>query len=154
VRRVAVLAQKRDTRLEAYLDGASPVVEADPDRLHQIGLILLDNALNHSPAGGTVRVIVRTENHGGVLEVEDSGEGIPAEQLRRVFDRFYRVDRARSRATGGSGLGLAIAETLVAAHGGRITLTPYPGGGVRATVWLPLATAEPTVAKNVSPARA
>jgi len=151
-RRVDVLADKRDIRLEAYLDGASPVVEADPDRLHQIGLILLDNALNHTPPGGAVRIVVRTEHDGGVLEVEDHGEGIPAAQLSRVFDRFYRVDRARSRATGGSGLGLAIAETLVAAHGGRITLTPNPGGGVRATVWLPLAAALPSVAENVSAA--
>ncbi len=86
---------------------------------------LLDNALRHTPAGGTVRLAA---HHGGDSEpggvefvVTDTGDGIPAEHLAHVFERFYRVDRARDRAHGGSGIGLAITKALVEAHGGTVT---------------------------------
>ena len=105
-------------------------------RLQQVGLILLDNALKHTPPGGHVRLLVSQDSGDGVLQVEDNGEGIPDEHVRSVFNRFYRVDRARSRATGGAGLGLSIAHALVTAHGGHITVSSRPGRGTCATVRL------------------
>jgi signal transduction histidine kinase len=141
-RRVSVLAHARGITLEVQVHGAPAVIEGDPDRLHQVGLILLDNALNHTSAGGHIHVVVRPQDRDGVLEVEDTGEGIPAEHLPRVFDRFHRVDRSRSRSTGGAGLGLAIAYSLVTAHGGRISIGNRPGGGTRVTIRIPLGAPE------------
>ena len=134
--RVGVIARERGIALEVRVDDPAPVVEGDPDRLQQVGLILLDNALKHTPPGGHVRLLVSQDSGDGVLQVEDNGEGIPDEHVRSVFNRFYRVDRARSRATGGAGLGLSIAHALVTAHGGHITLSSRPGRGTCATVRL------------------
>src|SRR5207302_98254 len=96
----------------------------------------LDNALKYTPEGG---VTVRAGRRGpaAVLTVQDTGIGIPAEHLRRVFDRFYRVDKARSREQGGTGLGLSIAESIIAAHGGTIELASTLGRGTTCTVRLP-----------------
>jgi two-component system sensor histidine kinase CiaH len=135
--RVGVIARERGIALEVRVEDPVAVVDGDPDRLQQVGLILLDNALKHTAAGGQVRLLVSSDAGDGVLQVEDNGEGIPDEHLHRVFNRFYRVDRARSRATGGAGLGLAIAQALVTAHGGQITLSSSPGRGTVATVRLP-----------------
>jgi two-component system sensor histidine kinase CiaH len=135
--RVGVIARERGIALEVRVEDPVAVVDGDPDRLQQVGLILLDNALKHTAAGGQVRLLVSSDAGDGVLQVEDNGEGIPDEHLRRVFNRFYRVDRARSRATGGAGLGLAIAQALVTAHGGQIMLSSSPGRGTVATVRLP-----------------
>ena len=137
--RVGVLARTGGVELGVGVEGSAPVIDGDPDRLQQVGLILLDNALKHTPRGGQVRLRVRRDGTEGVLCVEDSGDGIPREHLDRIFDRFYRVDRTRARATGGAGLGLAIAHTIVLAHGGRIDLSNRVGGGTLATIWLPLA---------------
>ncbi|MFI7574355.1 ATP-binding protein [Micromonospora sp. NPDC049497] len=110
-------------------------VHADPGRLHQVFANLLDNAARHSPAGGTVRV--SAEQHAGQLrfEVTDEGEGIPAAERFRVFERFTRGDRA---AGGGTGLGLAIARWVVELHGGRIEVldqfTPAPGCRIRVSL--------------------
>jgi hypothetical protein len=117
-------------------DASTPPVEADPDRLQQVLLILVDNAVKHTPSGGNVQVRVGHRGGSAVLEVEDTGAGIPAEHLPRIFDRFYRADQARSE--GGTGLGLAIAKMLVEAHRGHLVLTSKPGVGTRATVYLPL----------------
>ncbi|MBV9356110.1 MAG: hypothetical protein JO023_11360 [Chloroflexi bacterium] len=138
VRRIQPLADARGVTVEADVASPPPVVEADPERLHQVGLILLDNALKHTPAGGRVTLVVRREAGGALLEVIDTGEGIPNEHLGRIFDRFYRLDRARSRAQGGTGLGLAIARTLITAHGGQILMSSREGAGTRASVRLPL----------------
>jgi signal transduction histidine kinase len=99
-------------------------VSLDPERIGQVLGNLLDNALRHTPAGGTVTVSAATGRSGGVLlSVADTGEGIPAEHLSHVFERFYRVDTARDRAHGGSGIGLAIAKAFVDAHRGRLAVT-------------------------------
>jgi signal transduction histidine kinase len=141
--RVSELAQAQDIALEveveADADGEAPVVEGDPDRLQQVGLIVLDNALKHTPRGGRVQLVVQRQRNEGLLRVDDSGEGIPPEHLARVFDRFHRVDPSRARSTGGTGLGLAIARSLVVAHGGRIEIANRPGGGARVSIYLPLA---------------
>ncbi len=139
--RVLPLAVERGIDLEVHVDEPAPVIEADPDRLQQVGLILLDNALNHTPRGGCVRLVVRSERGHGLLSVEDNGEGIPPEHLARVFERFHRVDPSRTRANGGmggAGLGLAIADRLVAAHAGEIELESELGRGTCVTIRIPL----------------
>src|SRR5579859_647130 len=141
-RRVTHLAQQRRITLEVSAPSSSVSVEADPDRLHEIGLILLDNALRHTPSGGTISVKVEEHQGTGVLAVEDTGEGIPEEHLTRVFDRFHRVDPSRDRRSGGAGLGLAIARTLIAAHGGSISIVRRAEGGTRVAVRLALLAAD------------
>jgi two-component system sensor histidine kinase CiaH len=146
--RVGPIALERGIALEQQIEEPAPAIDGDPDRLQQVGLILLDNALKHTPRGGQVRLLVSQDGDDGLLEVEDTGEGIPAEHLQRVFNRFYRVDRVRSRATGGAGLGLAIAHTLVTAHGGEITLRSRPGGGTIVTIRLPGVADEPDASEE------
>ena len=138
VRRVQPLAQERGVQLAYAPPPSAPLVEADPDRIQQVLLILLDNAVKYTPAGGQVTVAVR-QHDGGMVEVSDTGPGITPEELGRVFERFYRGDKARSRADGSSGLGLAIAKSLVDAHGGQLSLASAAGAGTRATLRLPLA---------------
>jgi two-component system, OmpR family, sensor kinase len=121
---------------------AAPViVQADGGRLRQVIDNLIGNALQHTPAGTSVTVTVTAAAGHGLLAVADAGPGLSATQAARVFDRFYRTDRARSRASGGTGLGLSIAATLVAAHGGTIGVDTQPGRGATFTVRLPLTAA-------------
>jgi signal transduction histidine kinase len=129
------LAESRGLRLAVRHD---PVrVSGDEVRLRQVFYNLLDNAIKHTPAGGEVGVRVEARGGDAVVTVRDNGEGIPPEHLPRVFDRFYRVDRARSREHGGTGLGLSIVKSVVAAHGGHIELESAPGRGTTCTVTLP-----------------
>lgn len=115
-------------------------VSVDPDRIGQVLTNLLDNARRHTPRGGRVDVRARREGGDAVVEVADTGEGIAAEHLPRVFDRFYRVDPARDRAHGGSGIGLAIARAIARAHGGTLDAqSPGLGHGATFTLRLPLA---------------
>jgi signal transduction histidine kinase len=125
------------------------VAEADPDRLQQVLLILLDNALKHTPVGGRVALTVSRSGTQARVDVSDSGEGIRPADLERVFDRFYRANRARSRADGGAGLGLAIARALVTAHGGSLQLASRLGHGTTATIRLPLTAPAPTLAHRL-----
>ena len=112
----------------------------DPERIGQVLGNLLDNALRHTPPGGTVTVACRAGERWVDFVVRDSGEGIPPEHLPLVFDRFYRADAARSRSQGGSGIGLTIAKALVEAHnGGIFAASPGPGYGATFTVRLPRA---------------
>jgi two-component system, OmpR family, sensor histidine kinase BaeS len=114
-------AQRRDIDLHAEITPDLPEVLADPDRIAQVLGNLLSNALHHTPDGGKITVSAQREKGDAVrLAVQDSGPGIVAEDLERVFERFYRTDRSRARDEGGSGLGLAIARSLVVAHGGRM----------------------------------
>jgi two-component system, OmpR family, sensor histidine kinase CiaH len=138
VRQVMPLAHERSIDLALEPVRTAVTVEADPNRLQQVVLILLDNALKYTPGGGTVRVQVARHGNEASLAVTDTGEGISPEHLARLFDRFYRVDPARSRAQGGAGLGLAIARSLVAAHGGQLSLSSQPCAGTAALVRLPL----------------
>jgi two-component system, OmpR family, phosphate regulon sensor histidine kinase PhoR len=111
-------------------------VSADPHRLVQMLTNLIDNAIKFSREGGTVSI--KYDNNGSDrISVEDTGEGIPAHHLDRLFERFYRVDRARSRELGGTGLGLAIVKHLVKAHGGEVTVESRFGEGTKFTIELP-----------------
>lgn len=113
-------------------------VHADPDRLAQVLTNLLDNALRHTPAGGRVELSADLHGQNLVIEVADDGEGIAAEHLPHLFDRFYRVDTARDRAKGGSGIGLAVVDAIVRAHGGTVTAASSgPGQGATFIVTLP-----------------
>ena len=122
------------------IPAALPELHMDPDRMAQVLGNLLDNALRHTPSGGTVTISATSSSRTGIADfsVADTGEGIPAEHLPHVFDRFYRVDAARDRAHGGSGIGLAIAKALTEAHGGQLTVTSAgTGQGSTFRVFLP-----------------
>jgi PAS domain S-box-containing protein len=132
-----LLAAREGVRVECRADDGV-VVDADPARVEQILLILLDNAQRHTPEGGTIGVTVDRADGMGRLAVADTGEGIPEEARPFVFDRFYRADT--HRAGEGTGLGLAIARGLAEAHGGSITLSSRVGEGTELVVLLPLHT--------------
>ncbi len=102
---------------------------------------LLDNAIRYTKADGTIIAAVAADNGSVVLRVSDTGSGIPSKDLTRVFERFYRVDRARSRETGGTGLGLAIVRHVAENHGGTVTVTSELGRGSTFEVRLPTAAA-------------
>ena len=110
----------------------------DSERFRSVIDNLLSNALRYSEPGGRVEVRLRSRDGSAVVEVEDAGTGIDAADLPHVFDRFYRADAARARATGGRGIGLAIAKAAVEAHGGTIEVRSRLGEGSRFTVKLPL----------------
>jgi signal transduction histidine kinase len=130
---------ERGIALQQEMAGDLPLVRVDPDRLGQVLGNLLDNALRHTPRGGQVRVAARLTAGSMVeLQVRDTGEGIPAQHLPHLFERFYRVDGARDRASGGSGIGLAIVKALVEAHDGRVRAgSEGPGRGATFSVLLP-----------------
>ncbi|HEY8342307.1 MAG TPA: ATP-binding protein [Calditerricola sp.] len=113
-------------------------VEGDGARLEQVWFNLLDNALRHTPPGGQVTVSLRREGGEAVVAVRDTGEGIPPEDLPRIWERLYRVDKSRSRARGGAGLGLAIVKRIVELHGGWVGAESEPGKGATFIVRLPL----------------
>lgn len=115
------------------------VVEGDPDWLLQLFIDLLDNAVKYNSARGYINVSLYRKGREAVVSVEDSGMGIPAENLPYIFERFYRADRARSRSLGGTGLGLAIVKHIVEAHGGRIEVSSSVGRGSTFYVYLPAA---------------
>ena len=138
VRRTTPHAQSAGIQLSLQADAQPATVDADPDRLQQVFLILIDNAIKHTPPGGRVEVRVRRHGQSALVEVADTGTGIAPEHLPRIFDRFYRADKARARAQGGTGLGLAIAKMLVEAHEGQLQLASTLGVGTQVTVVLPL----------------
>jgi signal transduction histidine kinase len=113
-------------------------VLGDQDRLKQLILNLVDNALKYTPPGGKVWLSLAKANGNAQISVADTGVGIPAEDLPRIFDRFYRVDKARSRNMGGSGLGLSIAYWIARAHGGDIEVSSVVGEGTEFRITLPI----------------
>ena len=135
------LAQAREQRMSAQI--ASPLlIDGNEDDLIRLFLNLLDNAIRYTPPGGSIQVIA--EAAAGMpcairVQVRDSGAGIAAEHLPHLFDRFFRVDRGRNRATGGTGLGLSIAQTIAQAHGGQLLAESAPGQGSTFTAVLPCA---------------
>jgi signal transduction histidine kinase len=133
-----LLAEDKEIALRC--ESEEPVgVEGDRARLKQVIVNLVDNAIKYTPAGGLVGVKVRASNGRAMLEVNDNGVGIPAEALPHIFERFYRVDKARSRQMGGAGLGLSIIKAIVTAHGGQVRVESVEGRGSRFLVELPVA---------------
>ncbi|WP_052888051.1 sensor histidine kinase [Thermogemmatispora carboxidivorans] len=137
-RRIRALASQRAIRVEEEHCG-QPYVIGDPLLLEQAILVLLDNALKYNRQGGSVLIRTLEREGRAVLEVCDTGIGIPPEHLPHLGERFYRVDKARSREVGGTGLGLSIARGIARLHRGQLTLTSAPGQGTVATLSLPLA---------------
>ena len=115
------------------------LVNIDWQRVNQVLHNILENAVAHTPKGGTISVAVSQKGKWVEVSVSDTGEGIPAEDLPHIFERFYRVDKSRARATGGSGLGLTIAKRLIEAHGGTIVVQSKLGEGSRFSFTLPVA---------------
>jgi signal transduction histidine kinase len=139
---IAILRPRSDAKgitLTTELPSVLPLVDVDPTRVGQVLRNLLNNAVAHTPAGGTIAVSARAMAQEVVVSVRDNGTGIAPEHLPYVFDRFYRADKSRARQTGGAGLGLAIAKQLVIAHGGSITVESVPGQGSTFTFTLPFA---------------
>jgi histidine kinase len=130
--------EEKGVALEVDIQPDLPPVRADEDRIGQVLLNLVGNALQYTPSGGRVCLSARSEGDGVRFSVEDTGVGISPEHLLHVFERFYRVDKSRSRAGGGSGIGLTIARHLVEAHGGQIqAASDGPGQGSTFSFTLP-----------------
>jgi signal transduction histidine kinase len=139
-RGIARLAESRG--LIVAVDAPSPLwVEADPERCREVLLILLDNAIKYTPAGGSITLRAAAAADEAIVSVTDTGIGVAPEDVGRLFDRFYRVDKARSRAAGGTGLGLSIAREIMDAHGGTLQIESVPGSGTTVTMRLRLARA-------------
>jgi signal transduction histidine kinase len=133
-------AQAVKIELQIDLPEDLPLVDIDPQRIGQVLRNLMDNALTHTPPGGEIAIAAHADGQWVAVSVWDTGSGIAAEDLPYVFERFYRADKSRSRATGGAGLGLAIARQLVQAHGGQIEVESEIGQGTRFTFTLPVVT--------------
>jgi signal transduction histidine kinase len=132
------LADDRDTALT--VDTEPAVVIGDADRLHQIAVNLIANAIKFTPAGGAITIRTRSDGATATLEVVDNGPGIPEQDLPHVFERFWRG--VNGDKASGSGIGLAVVAELVAVHQGTVTVGNVPGGGARFTVTMPAAPAE------------
>lgn len=130
-------AQKKQIRLLVPQASQSIMIEAEKDRIQQIILNLVANAITHTSEGGTVQVDVLEQDAAVALIVRDNGAGIPKQDLERIFERFYRVDKARARHSGGTGLGLAIVKHLVDSHHGNIEVHSEEGEGTAFTITLP-----------------
>lgn len=118
--------------------GAKAVINGDVGKLKELFLNIIDNAIRYTPHGGTISVSLSKEGQTALIAINDTGIGIPSEHIPNIFDRFYRVDKARSRAEGGSGLGLAICKQIVEAHGGGISVESRAGQGSTFSIRLPL----------------
>ena len=130
------LADERQIKIRAQLLPAACL--GDSERIAQVITNLLTNAVNYAPVGGTVEISTKAENGAAVLIVADNGPGISPEHLPHIFDRFYRVDSARTSSQGRSGLGLSISKAIIEAHGGKIEVTSKTGAGSVFTVRLPM----------------
>lgn len=133
--RLLPIAQKKDIALET--DVVPVTIDGDIMRIEQLATNLIENALKYTDKG-SVRVEVRKEGNEAVLRVSDTGIGMPKEEIEHIFERFYRVDKARSRGTGGTGIGLSIVERIVQMHGGTIDVESMEGRGSTFTVRIPL----------------
>jgi len=126
------------TGVAVRLKEATPAaVRGDADALRRAALNLVENAVKYTPPGGTVATSVTRDGEAALFVVEDTGPGVPAADAERIFEPFVRLDDARARDIGGIGLGLAIARSIVAAHGGTLTVERGAGGGARFVIRLP-----------------
>ena len=137
VSRLEPLAKRRGQTIKTEIQDSCEMF-ADPGKLAQVCYNIIENASKYTPDGGSIRVTLRRMGRDAVLEIADTGVGIPEADLPHVFDRFYRVDKARSRDTGGTGLGLSIVQQIVRLHAGSVTVASEMGKGTTFTVQLPV----------------
>jgi two-component system phosphate regulon sensor histidine kinase PhoR len=139
---LAEAAGRKGVRIAAVVAPDVPSARADGDRVRQVLINLVDNGIKYTPSGGRVTVRARRGSgpQAGMVEiaVEDSGVGVPAHDLPRLTERFFRVDKARSRELGGTGLGLAIVKHIVQGHGGVLHIASSVGEGTTVTAYLPI----------------
>ncbi len=140
---IAPECEQEEIKLHNAIDPATPLALADSDRLTQVLLNLLDNARRHTHGGGQITLGARAEGNKLTTWVSDTGTGISQQDLPYIFERFYRVDRARASSSGGTGLGLAIIKAIIVAHGGSVWAQSTPGQGTTIFFTLPLAPAAP-----------
>jgi len=145
---IALEARKRSHVLNLELEWRMPRIKGDRARIEQVLMNVITNALKYTPDGGTIDVFSGSAGSEVWIRIEDTGIGIPEEDLARVFDRFYRVDKARSRESGGTGLGLSIAKEIISKHGGDIKIESAPGKGTSVVITLPINTADPAEEKR------
>ncbi len=148
--RAEMLSRERGATLETKLAGEG-LVRIDTQRIEQAVLILVDNAAKYGEPNGKVTLASSVRSGELRIQVQDRGPGIPREELPRIFERFYRLDKARSRKLGGAGLGLPIAKTIVEAHHGRIEVVSRPGEGTTMSLCLPLVADSSAAAKTTRP---
>ncbi|WP_203362729.1 ATP-binding protein [Bacillus sp. REN10] len=137
VRSFLPLAKQMGVTVESSLS-APLLIKADKERITQLLYILIDNAVKYNQPGGTVHLTIRRDGKQVEMLVKDTGIGIPSDQLPRIFDRFYRVDKARSRDLGSNGIGLSIAQWIVESHGGKIEVTSEVGKGTIFYIQIPI----------------
>ena len=137
-RAVELECQRRGHTLERLYDGTLPLIVGDRSRLEQVMMNVIGNSIKYTPDGGTITVDAGVRGRNVWIEVSDTGIGIPQQDRERIFDRFYRVDKARSRESGGTGLGLSIAREIVARHHGSIALASHEGPGTTIRIVLPI----------------
>ena len=135
----AMAAQRHNQELTCHIEDELPLIAGDRSRLEQVMTNVIGNAIKYTPNGGHIRISAGTAEDRVWMEVSDDGIGIPEKDRSRVFDRFYRVDKARSRESGGTGLGLSIAKEIVDRHHGTISLAPHEGPGTTVRLELPIA---------------
>ena len=138
VKRLSPLARENGVELDCQVK-ESPEINGDALKLQQVVYNIIDNAIKYTPRGGEVHCALTRSGKRAIIRVTDTGVGIPEADLPHIFDRFYRVDKARSRETGGTGLGLSIVKQFVLLHGGNITAKSAPGKGSTFVIELPLA---------------
>ena len=132
-------ASRKQITLEIEVPPGLPAVQGDASLLRDVLQNLLDNAIQYTPAGGHVHVTAEAKGREAVITVSDTGIGIPTSDRERIFERFYRVDAARSREAGGTGLGLSIAKHIVEAHNGRLWVDSVIGEGSKFSFSIPIA---------------
>ncbi len=135
---ITIEASKHGHTLNLHFDEALPKISGDKARIEQVVVNIISNAVKYTPDGGIIDVHAYKEEKSVVIKVTDNGIGIPKDDLPRIFERFYRVDKARSRAYGGTGLGLSIAQEIISRHGGSIEIESAHGEGATVTVRLPI----------------
>lgn len=138
VEKMQIECVNKGHKLECFTIGDIPSISADADRVEQVMLNLLSNAIKYTDEGGNITVYIGKRHSEVYVKVADTGSGIPKDDIPRIFERFYRVDKARSREMGGTGLGLAIAREIVEAHEGTISISSELGKGTEITVKLPI----------------
>ena len=138
-------ADAHSHKLAYITEGALPEITGDKERIEQVLINIMSNAIKYTPDGGEIEVIARRLNGGVEIRVRDSGIGIPDEDIPHLFERFYRVEKSRTSETGGTGLGLAIAKEIVEAHGGSISVESKLNEGTTIIIQLPIETKLKTV---------